>query len=113
MRILILWICLLGQSFGTAIKNLVQIDGARDNQLVGYGLVVGLDGKGDSSTSSSTAYQSLRNMMQSFGVNREKDLESKNVAAVMVTADVKSFLKSGILTFLEIEDRYSFEPMKK
>ena len=96
MRILILWICLLGQSFGTAIKNLVQIDGARDNQLVGYGLVVGLDGKGDSSADASTARQSLRNMMQSFGVNHNKEeFKSKNVAAVMVTADVKSFLKSG------------------
>ena len=44
---------------GAYIKNLVQLDGDRDNQLVGYGLVVGLDGKGDSSADASTARQSI------------------------------------------------------
>lgn len=82
--------------YGAYIKNLVQLDGDRDNQLVGYGLVVGLDGKGDTSADASTARQSLYNMMQNFGVKHNKnEVKSKNVAAVMVTADVKAFAKTG------------------
>ncbi len=81
---------------GAHIKNLVQLDGDRDNQLVGYGLVVGLEGKGDTSADASTARQSLYNMIQNFGIKHNKnEVKSKNVAAVMVTADVKSFAKSG------------------
>lgn len=80
----------------TTIKNLVQIDGDRDNQLVGYGIVIGLDGKGDSSTDASTARQSVYNMLSNFGIKHKKgEIKSKNVAAVMVTADVKSFAKNG------------------
>ena len=83
-------------TWGAYIKNLVQLDGDRENQLVGYGLVVGLDGKGDSSKNASTAYQSVYSMMQNFGIkSNEKELKAKNVAAVMVTADVKAFAKNG------------------
>ena len=81
--------------WGAYIKNLVHLDGDRDNQLVGYGLVVGLDGKGDSSDDKSTAYQSMKNMMLNFGIKSIKDIKAKNIAAVMVTADVKSFAKNG------------------
>ena len=81
--------------WGAYIKNLVHLDGDRDNQLVGYGLVVGLDGKGDTTQEASTAYQSMKNMMLNFGMKTDKDIKAKNIAAVMVTADVKSFAKNG------------------
>ena len=97
MRKLIYFLfCMLGTNIWAAyIKNLVHLDGDRDNQLVGYGLVVGLDGKGDSGEKASTAYQSMKNMMLNFGMQPDKDLQAKNAAAVMVTADVKSFAKNG------------------
>lgn len=90
-------LCMIGthMMWGAYIKNLVHLDGDRDNQLVGYGLVVGLDGKGDSSDDKSTAYQSMKNMMLNFGIKSVKDIKAKNIAAVMVTADVKSFAKNG------------------
>lgn len=84
--------------FSAYIKNLVHLDGDRDNQLVGYGLVVGLDGKGDTAKTASTAYQSMQNMMLNFGIKDAHNLDNinpKNIAAVMVTADVKSFAKNG------------------
>ena len=92
-------LCMIGthMMWGAYIKNLVHLDGDRDNQLVGYGLVVGLDGKGDSSEDKSTAYQSMENMMLNFGIKPDDKtkIKPKNIAAVMVTADVKSFAKNG------------------
>ncbi len=77
------------------IKDLVAIEGARDNQLVGYGIVTGLSGDGDSSTSFFTV-QSVANALQRFGVNIPATVvKSKNVAAVMITADIPAFLKPG------------------
>ncbi|MGH8018581.1 MAG: flagellar basal body P-ring protein FlgI [Opitutaceae bacterium] len=82
-------------SFGARIKDLVLVEGGRDNQLVGYGLVSGLSGDGDSNTSAYTV-QSIANALQRFGVNVSPSLvKSKNVAAVMVTADIPPFLKPG------------------
>lgn len=80
---------------GARIKDLVLIEGGRDNQLVGYGIVTGLAGDGDSSTSFYTV-QSIANALQRFGVNVPSSVvKSKNVAAVMVTADIPAFLKPG------------------
>lgn len=82
-------------SFGARIKDLVLIEGGRDNQLVGYGLVIGLAGDGDSSTSFYTV-QSIANALQRFGINvASSSVKSKNVAAVMITADIPPFLKPG------------------
>ena len=79
---------------GTRVKDLVMISGARDNQLVGYGLVVGLVGDGDKNPIYTV--QSIANMLQRFGVNvPAATLQSKNVAAVIVTADIPAFLKPG------------------
>ncbi|HTH47734.1 MAG TPA: flagellar basal body P-ring protein FlgI [Candidatus Limnocylindria bacterium] len=79
---------------GARIKDLVTISGARDNQLVGYGLVVGLAGDGDKNPVYSV--QSIANMLQRFGVNvPPATLSSKNVAVVMVTADIPAFVKNG------------------
>ncbi|HEX2951303.1 MAG TPA: flagellar basal body P-ring protein FlgI [Armatimonadota bacterium] len=79
----------------TRIKDIARIQGARDNQLMGYGLVIGLNGTGDSSSTGFTI-DSVANMLQRFGVNVPPTKSKvKNVAAVMVTADIKAFVKNG------------------
>jgi flagellar P-ring protein precursor FlgI len=77
------------------IKDLTVIEGDRDNQLVGYGLVVGLAGAGDSNPNATM--HSVANVLQRYGitVNPLQDVTAKNTAAVMVTADISAFLKSG------------------
>lgn len=76
------------------IKDLTVVEGGRDNQLVGYGLVVGLAGKGDSRLSYTV--QSVANALQRFGVNVPPNtIKSDNVAAVMITADIPAFVKPG------------------
>jgi flagellar P-ring protein precursor FlgI len=76
------------------IKDLTVVEGGRDNQLVGYGLVVGLASKGDSKLSYTV--QSVANALQRFGVNiPASTIKSDNVAAVMVTADIPAFAKPG------------------
>lgn len=79
------------------IKDLATFEGIRDNQLVGYGLVVGLNGSGDSLTSSPYTKESLTSMLERLGVNiRDGKLPSgKNVAAVMVTANMGPFSRHG------------------
>ncbi len=76
------------------IKDLTLVEGGRDNQLVGYGLVVGLAGKGDSKLSYTV--QSIANALQRHGVNVPANtIKSDNVAAVMITADIQAFAKPG------------------
>lgn len=77
------------------IKDITLIEGDRDNQLVGYGLVVGLAGAGDSNPNATL--HSVANVLQRYGitVNPQQDVTAKNTAAVMVTADISAFLKSG------------------
>jgi flagellar P-ring protein precursor FlgI len=78
------------------IKDIVDIEGVRDNQLVGYGLVVGLNGTGDDLTNSPFTEQSLMGMLERLGVNTRADtLRTKNVAAVMVTATLPAFTGQG------------------
>ncbi|WP_425058617.1 Flagellar P-ring protein [Sporomusa carbonis] len=77
------------------IKDVAKVQGLRNNQLVGYGLVVGLAGTGDSNKSTFTV-QSIANMLKSFGVMvSTSQLQPKNVAAVMVTANLPPFAKPG------------------
>jgi len=79
---------------GTRVKDLVMVAGARDNQLVGYGLVAGLVGDGDKNPVYTV--QSIANMLQRFGITvPATTLQAKNVAAVMVTADIPAFFKPG------------------
>ena len=76
------------------IKDLTLVEGGRDNQLVGYGLVVGLAGKGDSKLSYTV--QSIANTLQRHGINVPANtIKSDNVAAVMITADIPAFAKPG------------------
>ena len=78
------------------IKDLVDFEGVRENQLVGYGLVVGLNGTGDSLQNSPFTRQSLQAMLERLGVNtRDADLRTDNVAAVMVTANLPPFATQG------------------
>jgi flagellar P-ring protein precursor FlgI len=79
------------------IKDLANIQGVRDNQLLGYGLVVGLDGSGDKVGSSPFTQQSLRSMLTQLGivVPPGTALNPKNVAAVTVHADLPAFAKPG------------------
>jgi len=79
------------------IKDLATIAGVRKNQLVGYGLVVGLNGTGDQTTQSPFTVQSLKNMLGQLGVTVPPGTnpQTKNVAAVMITADLPAFSKPG------------------
>lgn len=77
------------------IGNITRIKGVRENQLFGYGIVVGLNGSGDSNRSQATV-QSVANMLQNFGVNIDSNqVSSGNIAAVMVTASLPPFMHSG------------------
>lgn len=80
---------------GVRLKDLARIEGNRETSLIGYGIVVGLNGTGDSSRNRATL-QSLANALSNFGLTvDEKDLNSKNVAAVMVTAELPAFAEPG------------------
>src|SRR5450759_4757149 len=78
------------------IKDLANIEGVRQNQLIGYGLVVGLNGTGDTLNNSPFTKQSLTAMLERLGVNiRGQTLRTGNVAAVMVTANLPPFGTQG------------------
>ncbi len=80
------------------IKDIADIEGVRDNQLVGYGLVVGLNGTGDKLSNNVFTRESLIGMLERLGVNTRDQvsaLSTKNVAAVMVTAELPAFARSG------------------
>jgi len=80
------------------IKDIADIEGVRDNQLVGYGLVVGLNGTGDRLRSAAFTRQSLIGVLERLGVNtrdQERQLDTRNIAAVMVTANLPPFTRPG------------------
>ena len=84
-----------GPLYAVRVKDLAAIKGIRPNQLIGYGLVVGLNGTGDKSGSEFTM-QSLANMMEHMGINVNKSqLKAKNAAAVVVTANMQPFARIG------------------
>jgi len=78
------------------IKDIAQFEGVRENQLVGYGIVVGLNGTGDTLRNSPFTQQSLTAMLERLGVNtRDTNMRTDNVAAVMVTANLPPFARQG------------------
>lgn len=79
------------------LKELASIQGMRDNPLIGYGLMVGLDGTGDQTMQTPFTTQSLNNMLQQLGITIPQgvNMQLKNVAAVMVTAQLPSFARPG------------------
>ncbi len=87
----------LGAGAAVRIKEVAAVQGVRSNQLVGYGLVVGLDGSGDQATQTPYTTQSLTAMLQQMGVTVPPgtSIQPKNVAAVMVTAQLPAFAQPG------------------
>lgn len=81
------------------IKDIASLQGVRSNQLIGYGIVVGLDGTGDQTTQTPFTTQAMGNMLSQMGINLSADqatkLQLKNVAAVMVTANLEAFARPG------------------
>ncbi len=96
---LVLMIMMLTSSSAHAerVKDLATVAGVRGNQLIGYGLVVGLDGTGDQTSQAPFTIQSIRNMLAKFGVTIPANVnpQLKNVAAVTVRADLPPFSKPG------------------
>lgn len=100
----ILLVC-AGPAHAERLKDLVQIQGVRDNPLIGYGLVVGLDGTGDQTTQTPFTTQTLTNMLANLGISLNSgqangggaasNMQLKNVAAVMVTATLPPFERPG------------------
>ena len=90
--------CLLGwqAQAATRIKDIISVQGVRANQLVGYGLVIGLNGTGDTLRNSPFTQQSLQSMLDRMGINvRNTNARTRNVAAVIVTADLPAFAGKG------------------
>ena len=95
---------------GIRIKDLARIDSVRSNQLVGYGIVIGLQGTGDQR--SKMALQSVQNLLSNLGNENLANLELKNVASVIVTAEIPAFAKKGdriTVTVSSIADAKSLE----
>ncbi|MDR3406866.1 MAG: flagellar basal body P-ring protein FlgI [Methylovirgula sp.] len=95
---LVLALCLaaFGVQAAVRIKDISSIEGVRDNQLLGYGLVVGLQNTGDTLLNSTFTQQALQSMLDRMGINvRGTGMRTRNVAAVLVTADVPPFVTPG------------------
>jgi len=104
MRLVLAFFCLWTLVLSTPahaerIKDLATVRGVRPNQVIGYGLVVGLDGTGDQTTQTPFTVQSIVSMLQNLGINLPPGatLQLKNVAAVMVTAQLPAFARPGQL----------------
>ncbi|AZG16262.1 MULTISPECIES: flagellar basal body P-ring protein FlgI [Cupriavidus] len=100
LRVLCLVLLLLlgaGAAHAERLKNLATFQGVRDNPLVGYGLVVGLDNTGDQTMQTPFTTQSLSNMLSQLGITLPagKNMQLKNVAAVMVTATLPAYAQPG------------------
>ncbi|EDY84345.1 flagellar P-ring protein FlgI [Verrucomicrobiia bacterium DG1235] len=93
-RIILLFAVSASAVQAARVKDLVSVEGGRDNQLVGYGLVVGLAGDGDSS--SPMTINAVANSLRRFGLTVDaEEIKSENVAAVMITADIPPFAREG------------------
>ena len=94
--ILALCACAFQASAAVRIKDIVAIQGVRPNQLVGYGLVIGLNGTGDSLRNAPFTEQSLQSMLDRMGINvRSARARTRNIAAVIVTAELPAFAGKG------------------
>ncbi len=94
LSLFVIFTSIISQAKADRLKDLVSFAGIRSNQLLGYGLVVGLDGTGDSATN--VTLQSMASTISQFGLKvGTSDLTAKNAAAVMVTAELRPFTKVG------------------
>src|SRR6056297_978976 len=93
--------CVLVLAAGAAqaerVKDLASVAGVRNNQIIGYGLVVGLDGSGDQTTQTPFTVQAFNNMLREFGIQLPpgQNMQLKNVAAVSVHGELPAFAKPG------------------
>lgn len=93
---LILVLSITAADAAVRIKDIANLKGVRENQILGYGLVIGLKGTGDTLRNSPFTEQSLQSMLDNMGINiRGTSLRTRNVAAVMVTADLPPFISGG------------------
>ncbi|QCI19394.1 flagellar basal body P-ring protein FlgI [Buchnera aphidicola] len=95
---IVIFFVLFSCSYAQTINKLTTIEGVRENELIGYGLVVGLPGTGDSVKQSPFTFQALYNLLHKLGINipeKNKCLDSKNTASVVVTAKLPPFARSG------------------
>jgi flagellar P-ring protein FlgI len=89
-------LCPQAQAASTRVKDISSVQGVRDNQLIGYGLVMGLQGTGDTLRNSPFTEQSLQSMLDRLGINiKGQALRARNVAAVAVTANLPAFAGVG------------------
>ena len=97
MLVVIAPVMLSNAAHAERIKDIAMVEGARTNQLIGYGLVVGLDGTGDQVTQTPFTIQAARSMLQQFGINLPPGVnpQTKNMASVIVTAELPPFAKPG------------------
>ncbi len=97
LTVLITGLCMSDMVSAQRLKDLASVQGVRENQLVGYGLVVGLDGTGDQTSQTPFTIQTFKNMMSQFGIQVPDDVtpQLKNVAAVSVHANMSPFMKPG------------------
>ncbi len=95
--VLIVLALLPGMSLADRLKDISDVQGVRSNQLIGYGLVVGLDGTGDKTNQTPFTVQTFRNMMEQFGISVPENLtpKLKNVAAVSIHSELPPFAKPG------------------
>lgn len=112
-------ICLfIFSTFASAnrIKEVASVEGVRSNQLTGFGLVVGLDGTGDQTTQMPYASQALKNYMQQLGMTLSdaslSQLQMKNVAAVLVTAQLPAFARPGQLVDVNVSSLGNAKSLK-
>ncbi len=112
LTLIIVVISFVNSSAGVKLRDIASVEGIRNNQLFGYGLVAGLDGTGDKQGTEFTI-QSLVNMLDRLGITvPQNDVRVKNVAAVMVTAKLPPFAKTGSLidvTISSVGDSSSLE----
>ncbi|MFQ1005907.1 flagellar basal body P-ring protein FlgI [Gilliamella sp. CG22] len=94
---ILMMILTIPYSYAERIRDLVTIQGVRDNALVGYGIVVGLDGTGDQTSQTPFTIQSITNMLSQLGITvpTGSNMQLKNVAAVMVTAKLPAYARVG------------------
>jgi flagellar P-ring protein precursor FlgI len=95
--VLFIGILMMPSAHAERLKDITSIQGVRSNQLIGYGLVVGLDGTGDQTTQTPFTVQSILSMMQQMGVNLPPgtNLQLKNVASVIITSSLPAFAQPG------------------
>jgi flagellar P-ring protein precursor FlgI len=91
------WLGCVGTAHAERVKDIAMVEGVRSNQLMGYGLVVGLDGSGDQTSQTPFTVQSLKSMLAQYGITLPDNVKPqlKNVAAVSIHADLPAFAKPG------------------